>query len=830
MRKRWISLQQIIILIVAAIFLLTLGGILVLNKRDYNYLIEEQGKDMLELQSSKTKEHINNLFNNIQIATSFYAGHIQLDKLYQDEDLTRIADYTLSSAEKIMFDLPEISVIYYGDYRKRFCGYLIEDNGMMRFMLKDPTTQDKLIYYNGRNQSTGVYREFEHYDPTKRPWYTVSLKDPSRHWSDLFIAYDNSDALSVSALEPIIDQGEVVGVVSLDIKLRELSTFLIDDVKNISGIVYIINSQNEIIASSDGEDYVNMLSVNPPKANIEKATECSDIRIRESSNYIANNSLAYNDIFRITIGKEDYFGMKVALEEPSSLGLQIISLIPESDLVGPIKSTQAMRMWLISALFALATIIASFVLSKTTRSVHQVAEQAGQISETNFSILIDESYLPIKENHNLIEAFNKMLLRLQTAFEEIKASEEKFRSLVENSEDAIILFSPSGEILMANEQAARFFGHDRNFYIGRSIYGGMAKEADLTLWKTKCELVVSSATKVSFSYETYDVRQERKILSVQLIPQLDPHGGITNILCTQTDITELIQVREQVEYLLQSENERLEALVKAKTEELNTTMKELMDREKMASLGSLVSGVAHEINTPLGVAVSAASFLKDENTKIIKAINEGRLTKDLLAEYLDNTEESTRILLSNLDRASNLIASFKKISVNQSVETKMQFNFYEYLQSILLMLKHEYKNTGHNFQISCPRDLILTSYPGAYSQIFTNLIMNSLLHAFREIKAGEISIKAEMINSNREDAELLRIEYRDNGVGISEENLKHIYDPFFTTTRGSGNNSGSGLGLSIIYNLVTVTLQGRIECISKPGQGVLFIIEVPYNG
>jgi signal transduction histidine kinase len=229
----------------------------------------------------------------------------------------------------------------------------------------------------------------------------------------------------------------------------------------------------------------------------------------------------------------------------------------------------------------------------------------------------------------------------------------------------------------------------------------------------------------------------------------------------------------------------------------------------------------------LGVAVSASSYLRDENTKFIKTINDGDLTKQKLSNYIDVIEESTNIITTNLERASNLVTSFKKISVNQSAEAEMNFNFYENLQSVLLMLKHEYKKTRHSFDIQCPEDLLLRSFPGAYSQIFTNLIMNSLIHGFRYMDEGKISIHVTISSQPLTELQVLHIEYRDNGVGIPPENLAHVFDPFFTTTRGSGRYSGSGLGLSIVYNLVTSTLNGSITCESEALKGVLFIIETP---
>jgi PAS domain S-box-containing protein len=426
----------------------------------------------------------------------------------------------------------------------------------------------------------------------------------------------------------------------------------------------------------------------------------------------------------------------------------------------------------------------------------------------------------------LIEALNKMIGTIQLSYREIKANEKNFRSLVESSDAFIFNLTPSGRIMSVNESFLNFIRIDRDTIIGETIGETFTDQENEVIWNAQWEKMTSSQSKVSFSFNGRNTDMEQRLLNVQLIPQFDESGRMTNVIGTFTDITELMESRKKIEDLLKNENERLEALVKEKTEELNETMQELMEREKMASLGSLVAGISHEINTPLGVAVTASSFLIDENRAIMKTIKEGGLTREGLAAYLENADESTRIIQNNLRRAADLIASFKNISTDQSTEKEERFNFRDYLQSILLMLKHEYKNTGHKITVDCPEDLFLYSYPGAYSQIFTNLIMNSLIHGFAETEAGEIQIR--VIPNDTGKKKLLRIEYQDNGAGISKENLKHIFDPFFTTARGTGTKSGSGLGLNILYNLVTTKLGGTVKCKSDPGKGVLFIIELPY--
>lgn len=269
---------------------------------------------------------------------------------------------------------------------------------------------------------------------------------------------------------------------------------------------------------------------------------------------------------------------------------------------------------------------------------------------------------------------------------------------------------------------------------------------------------------------------------------------------------------EQIKY----NEDRLEYLVAQQREELELAMAELLNKEKLASLGSLVSGISHEINTPLGVAVSATSLLEQNTEKATDHMMTGSMTKEELITYMDNVIETTTILSKNLNRASDLIKSFKNIAVNQSVEKKSTFNIKDYIESLLLSLKHEYKKKDHTFEIICEPDLVIHSYSGTISQILTNLIMNSIIHGFKDIVGGHIIIEV------ADHVDRLTLIYKDNGRGMDEETRKRVFEPFFTTNRNQG---GSGLGLNIVYNLVTGQLKGKISCDSNINIGTTFTIE-----
>lgn len=254
---------------------------------------------------------------------------------------------------------------------------------------------------------------------------------------------------------------------------------------------------------------------------------------------------------------------------------------------------------------------------------------------------------------------------------------------------------------------------------------------------------------------------------------------------------------------------------------LKEAQQQLVETEKMASLGSLVGGVAHEINTPVGVSVTAASTLKDSTTHLAESYAAGKLTQSGLHKYVDTAQQSSSIILNNLNRAAELIQSFKQVAVDQSNAERRRFEVREYINEILLSLRPKLKKTEHKVEVECDENLVLNSFPGAFSQILTNLIMNSLIHAYDEGEYGTLRIRVDQENGRT------RICYADDGKGIPVESQKRVFEPFFTTRRGTG---GSGLGLHIVYNLTTQQLGGTIRVESEPGNGTRFIITLPSEG
>lgn len=243
-------------------------------------------------------------------------------------------------------------------------------------------------------------------------------------------------------------------------------------------------------------------------------------------------------------------------------------------------------------------------------------------------------------------------------------------------------------------------------------------------------------------------------------------------------------------------------------ENLKKSQEDLVESEKMASLGQLVIGIAHEINTPMGVAITAASYLSDQTQEFIDKSSSSKLTKKQLESYIRNATDSSNIILNNLFRTSKLIGSFKQISVKDNIGEKSIINIKSFIDEILIIFQSRLEAMHISVDVICKSDITVNSYSFAVSQIIMTLLNNSIEHAFEGIDDRSISI--EVMKLNRE----VKILYKDSGSGISEENIKQIFDPFFTTNRGGGS---IGLGLTIVYNTITQVLMGYIKCISKNG-------------
>ena len=273
---------------------------------------------------------------------------------------------------------------------------------------------------------------------------------------------------------------------------------------------------------------------------------------------------------------------------------------------------------------------------------------------------------------------------------------------------------------------------------------------------------------------------------------------------------EMRRARHSLEEQNAALNDALQALKDAQGE--------LVRQEKLASLGRLVAGVAHEINTPLGICVTATSHLVQELKLTREDLANGALDEEGLNTFFDTIDQSLRIMTTNTQRAAALVRSFKQVAVDQSSGDVRSFNLRKYLDEVLLSLNPKLKGKPITVEIDCPMGIEMVSHAGAVSQIVTNMVVNSLVHGFEEGQPGKITIKGRL------DGDYVDFEYGDDGAGMDTSTLAQLFDPFFTTKRGSG---GSGLGAHILYNLATGGLGGTVKVASAPGMGLHYKLRFP---
>lgn len=269
--------------------------------------------------------------------------------------------------------------------------------------------------------------------------------------------------------------------------------------------------------------------------------------------------------------------------------------------------------------------------------------------------------------------------------------------------------------------------------------------------------------------------------------------------------------------------EEVNTLLRKAVEQRGEVQAQLLELEKMAALGTMMSSLTHEINTPIGVSLTAAGFLTDMQTGCFEKLRNDQLKRSELINYLKESTEASQIIERNMKRADGLINTFKRLAVDQHSQDVRTFVLCDYVYEVLLSIKPRLKHTQHKFCIDIPSDMTIESNPGALSQILINLIMNSARHAFPSGDDGRITIQAD-IKPDEPGKRKLVLTYKDNGIGMSQQTIENIYKPFFTLAR---ENDSCGLGMHICNNIVMKILRGTIDCQSEPDKGVLFTICFP---
>ncbi|WP_170940598.1 HAMP domain-containing sensor histidine kinase [Pseudoalteromonas sp. NBT06-2] len=341
----------------------------------------------------------------------------------------------------------------------------------------------------------------------------------------------------------------------------------------------------------------------------------------------------------------------------------------------------------------------------------------------------------------------------------------------------------------------------------------IAKNLDLLIQKDKLKI---SNLLLQFETQTLQTLQTLGLIIIATIVLL----FIINHFLRSAKL-ELKKLNQNLEMKVKKRTQQLEDSnheIQHTIDKLKKTKNKLVESEKMASLVDLVTGVAHEINTPIGICISSATHWQDQTNYFSSLYSSGVLQKKDFEKYIVDANETATLLNSNLSKAANLISSFKEVAVDPKNELPTEFDLNFYIKGIILSLKPELNKTPHLIELICKEEVMVTSMQSTFSPMISHLISNSLTHAFDGIESGRITLEL------KKESKIIQIIYTDNGIGISKENIHKIFDPFYTTKRGS---DCYGLGLCIIYNLITHTLNGTIKCSSELDRYTKFVIEFP---
>ena len=324
--------------------------------------------------------------------------------------------------------------------------------------------------------------------------------------------------------------------------------------------------------------------------------------------------------------------------------------------------------------------------------------------------------------------------------------------------------------------------------------------------------VLSGGKELGFYEEEYrDFSGVMRQWLVNKLPILDAAGDIENIVTVALDIGE----RKRVESEMRKAKDAAESALR----NLRETQNSLIEAEKLAALGRLVAGVAHEVNNPVGISLTVASALERKTANFTAEVARGELRRSSLNDFLDTSRDASSQLVANLNRAAELIQSFKQVAADRNYSDQRSFDLGDLTEQVVMSLRPGLRKHNLTLNVDCQPNLVMNSYPGPYGQVLTNLFLNSVAHAFPDGKPGTVDIQVR--ESGKDNVEII---FSDNGCGMSLDVRRRAFDPFFTTRRDQG---GTGLGLHIVYSIVTNRLGGRLDLNSEPGGGTRIQMILP---
>ncbi|MDZ7938932.1 MAG: ATP-binding protein [Rhodoferax sp.] len=450
----------------------------------------------------------------------------------------------------------------------------------------------------------------------------------------------------------------------------------------------------------------------------------------------------------------------------------------------------------------------------------QRKDEMGELAHALDTMRMDLAALMAEREHKT-QALQQELTERARTEEALRVSQTKFKAIFDASPVSMSVSRVGDDIqtMDVNSAWVRVFGIEREVAMGTNgIRTGIWK--DVAQRHEAMRLLQEEGELIGYrAWMLHGVTRAEMLC--ELSGRMVTLGGERVLIMAFDDITAKHRYEENILQL----NATLEHRVQDRTQELSTTLaqltaaqSELVRAEKMSALGSLVAGIAHELNTPIGNSLTVASTLQDHANTFANSMAQG-LTRSRLEEFVGNTRQGAGILMRGLQHAAELVSSFKQVAVDQTSLNRRSFDLQATVSEILLTLGPTIRKSNHQVESDIADGIVMDSYPGPLGQVLTNLINNALLHAFEGVERGTVRVSASLTSEGA-----VRLMVRDNGAGIPAAHLPRVFDPFFTTKLGQG---GSGLGLNIVYNLVTKSLGGTVHVASSPGEGATFSMVLP---
>jgi PAS domain S-box-containing protein len=365
--------------------------------------------------------------------------------------------------------------------------------------------------------------------------------------------------------------------------------------------------------------------------------------------------------------------------------------------------------------------------------------------------------------------------------------------------------------VLMNRYMAGIFGVEPEDAIGRTTTDLMSRYGSRKTDEND-KRVLATGRGLGFYEEEYmDASGNLRQWLVNKLPLVDAEGEIESIVTVALDIGE----RKRGELEMRKAKDAAEAALR----NLRETQNSLIEAEKLAALGRLVAGVAHEVNNPVGISLTVASSLERKTALFAAEVERGDLRRSRLNEFLETSRDASSQLVANLNRAAELIQSFKQVAADRNYSDQRSFDLGDLTEQVVLSLRPGLRKHHLTLTVDCQPNLTMNSYPGPYGQVLTNLFLNAVAHAFPDGRPGAVDIQVR--ESGKDNVEII---FSDDGCGMSLDVRRRAFDPFFTTRRDQG---GTGLGLHIVYSIVTNRLGGRLDLDSEPGKGTRIQIILP---